>query len=77
VRSHRFASGSWTEHVRGTTTSENSHLAKVRLLKLLLAMKFNLHMLFFCARLKLSLPLDFLHLLSYGIYNPLAHCIMN
>jgi hypothetical protein len=45
VRSHRLASGSWMEHVHGRTmTSEHSHLAKVRLLKLLLAMKFNLHL---------------------------------
>jgi hypothetical protein len=57
VRSHRLASRSWTERTCRTTTSEHSHLAKVRLLKLLLAMKFNLHMLFFmCARLKISFP---------------------
>jgi hypothetical protein len=54
VRSHRWKAGDgWS--ASGTTTSEHSHLAKVCLLKLLLAIKFNLHFLFYCIRMTISL----------------------
>jgi hypothetical protein len=54
MRSHRLERRRWKEHARDNNFG--AFVNKVCLLKFLLAIKFNLHMLFFYARLKISFP---------------------